>query len=112
MLKQFLRIGRLRCPIKILRWCIFACGYFWASKLEAGGGIEPPIAELQSAAVPLCYPATVKGKPAYTALTALSTTTFLWINRVNIAMQNKKYGNTTRSPSGRNTHYVIRTDGA
>ncbi len=26
--------------------------------MEAGGGIEPPIEDLQSPALPLCYPAT------------------------------------------------------
>ena len=42
--------------------------------LEAGGGIEPPIEDLQSPALPLCYPAPytpVRGKsrPLYRALT-------------------------------------------
>jgi hypothetical protein len=27
-------------------------------KMEAGGGVEPPIGDLQSPALPLCYPAT------------------------------------------------------
>jgi hypothetical protein len=29
--------------------------------LEAGGGIEPPIEDLQSPALPLCYPADILG---------------------------------------------------
>lgn len=29
--------------------------------MEAGGGIEPPVADLQSAALPLCYPAIPEG---------------------------------------------------
>ena len=33
--------------------------------MEAGGGIEPPMTELQSVAVPLCYPA-VKSAMRYT----------------------------------------------
>lgn len=34
--------------------------YTWrpSSIMEAGGGIEPPIEDLQSPALPLCYPAT------------------------------------------------------
>ena len=40
----------------------------WISRLVARGGIEPPMEDLQSPALPLCYPATPIDSIAMTAL--------------------------------------------
>lgn len=54
-------------PEPRLAFFIQALGGFLRDRraMEAGGGIEPPVRDLQSRALPLCYPAPSRASPAW-----------------------------------------------